>query len=36
MTVIEYVSVAVAVVGTIARIALFFPRVADSVSKQAA
>lgn len=35
MTVIEYVSIAIAVVGTGARIALFFPR-SGSSAKQAA
>jgi ABC-type enterobactin transport system permease subunit len=30
------ISIAFAIVGTVARIALFFPRVANSVSKQAA
>lgn len=35
MTAIEYVSIAIAVVGTVARIALFFPRVSQSVTKQA-
>ncbi len=36
MTVIEYVSIGFAIVGIVARIALFIPRVADSVTKQAA
>jgi hypothetical protein len=35
MTVIEYISIAVAIVGTGARIALFFPRAGRS-AKQAA
>lgn len=35
MTVIEYVSIAIAIVGTAARIALFFPRSSRS-AKQAA
>jgi hypothetical protein len=35
MTVIEYISVAIAIVGTAARIALFFPRVSRG-AKQAA
>lgn len=36
MTAIEYVSIAIAIVGVAARIALFIPRIADSVTKQAA
>jgi ABC-type enterobactin transport system permease subunit len=30
------ISIAVAIAGTVARIALFFPRVSDRISKQAA
>jgi hypothetical protein len=36
MTVIEYVSITIAVAGIATRIALFFPRVQRSVSRQSA
>jgi ABC-type enterobactin transport system permease subunit len=36
MTAIEYVSVAIAVAGTVARIALFFPQVNRSLRGQSA
>jgi ABC-type enterobactin transport system permease subunit len=36
MTVIEYVSIGIAVAGTVARIALFFPQVNRSLGNESA